>query len=328
MEHHKVCVSVVVPIYNTAAYLTECLSSIASQSFPDFEVWMIDDGSTDQSGEIAQAFAEQDSRFHLIHQENRGLSGARNAGILMCSGEYLSFVDSDDRVDSNYLLRLYETAEKEKADIVCCNFSQYFPRSGRLKRCLIQKPAGIYDGISATRSLVHDVLLRSYVWNKLWRRRLFTDHNIRFLSMRYEDMVIGPQLFSFASRVVVIPDVLYYYTQRWGSLSLQVDEAGLNDYVRTYGLERCFFEEQGLYGQYKVSLRFLKYKTYPFTFGWLVLLQLKKRQLRTLPRNWKRMADFYAYFSADQPIELSTSDLLLQEPVCQIIMEKGRRIVV
>ena len=123
MEHHKVCVSVVVPIYNTAAYLTECLSSIASQSFPDFEVWMIDDGSTDQSGEIAQAFAEQDSRFHLIHQENRGLSGARNAGILMCSGEYLSFVDSDDRVDSNYLLRLYETAEKEKADIVCCNFS-------------------------------------------------------------------------------------------------------------------------------------------------------------------------------------------------------------
>lgn len=85
MEHHKVCVSVVVPIYNTAAYLTECLSSIASQSFPDFEVWMIDDGSTDQSGEIAQAFAEQDSRFHLIHQENRGLSGARNAGILMCS---------------------------------------------------------------------------------------------------------------------------------------------------------------------------------------------------------------------------------------------------
>lgn len=79
-----------------------------------------------------------------------------------------------------------------------------------------------------------------------------------------------------ASRIAVIPDVLYDYAQRWGSMSLQIDEAGLNDYVRTFGYRRIFLEEHEVYHKFRGSMQFFKYKNYPFTFGWLVLLHLKK----------------------------------------------------
>lgn len=98
MNTNTVSVSIVVPVYNGQNYLSDCLESIAAQSFHDFEVWVINDGSTDSSQEIAEAFVKRDFRFHLLSQENKGLSGARNAGIAMCAGEYIAFVDSDDRI--------------------------------------------------------------------------------------------------------------------------------------------------------------------------------------------------------------------------------------
>ena len=104
----KIAISVIVPIYNAEAYLQSCLDSLRSQSFSDFEVWLIDDGSKDCSGKICDDFARVDPRFHVIHKPNGGVSSARNSGLEQANGEWICFVDADDTVGSNYLHQLYQ----------------------------------------------------------------------------------------------------------------------------------------------------------------------------------------------------------------------------
>ena len=113
-------VNIGVPVYNVEAYLRECLDSIMNQTFKDFEVIMVDDGSTDNSFNICQEYVARDNRFKLIHQENKGLAGARNTCLKHMKGEYITWIDSDDVVDDNYLERLLEVQEKTGADIVRC----------------------------------------------------------------------------------------------------------------------------------------------------------------------------------------------------------------
>ncbi|MSE04385.1 glycosyltransferase [Lactobacillus salivarius] len=113
-------VSIGIPVYNVAEYLRECLDSIMNQTFKDFEVILVDDGSTDASFSICQEYMAKDNRFKLIHQRNKGLAGARNTCLKYMKGAYVTWVDSDDVVDDNYLERLLEVQEKTGADIVKC----------------------------------------------------------------------------------------------------------------------------------------------------------------------------------------------------------------
>lgn len=118
----KPMISVIVPIYNVQAFLPGCLESIISQTFKDIEIICIDDGSTDESGTIAESYTDKDSRIKVIHQENQGLSGARNTGMRVAEGEFIAFCDSDDYYHPEFLERLYRVIEKTGADVACCNF--------------------------------------------------------------------------------------------------------------------------------------------------------------------------------------------------------------
>lgn len=115
-------ISVIVPIYNVGEYLTACIRSITEQTYTDLQILLIDDGSTDQSGMICDAFAEKDSRIKVLHVENRGVSAARNTGIEMAEGEWTAFVDGDDIVHPELLARLLETAERTGADVCKCGY--------------------------------------------------------------------------------------------------------------------------------------------------------------------------------------------------------------
>lgn len=115
-------ISIIVPVFNVAKYLCRCLDSIHSQTFMDWECILIDDGSSDGSGEICNKYAEQDKRFCVLHQRNAGVSAARNAGLDMVRGKWIGFVDSDDWVEANMFEFLYESANKMKADCVICGF--------------------------------------------------------------------------------------------------------------------------------------------------------------------------------------------------------------
>ena len=110
--------SYIVPVYNTLAWLRDCLDSLLGHQGTDVEFILVDDGSTDGSSELLQHYANEDSRIKLIRQENKGLSAARNIGLANAGGQYILFVDSDDIVDSDAVIRMVETAEKEDADIV------------------------------------------------------------------------------------------------------------------------------------------------------------------------------------------------------------------
>ena len=115
-------ISVIVPVYNTEKYLTDCIESILSQTYQDIEVLLIDDGSQDKSGDICDFYQQKDARVKVIHKRNEGVSSARNKGLSICRGEYVTFVDADDYVDKDYLKCLYYNLQENNAEISVCNF--------------------------------------------------------------------------------------------------------------------------------------------------------------------------------------------------------------
>lgn len=115
-------ISIIIPVYNAAAYISACLDSVLSQTYPDLEILLINDGSTDDSASICRRYAHNDARIRLIDQENGGVSSARNSGLANASGSFIAFVDADDRLAPDYIERLYAAARTHGADIVCCNF--------------------------------------------------------------------------------------------------------------------------------------------------------------------------------------------------------------
>ena len=137
-------VSVGVPVYNVDQWLRQCLDSIRQQSFQDFEVIMVDDGSTDNSFEICQEYAFKDKRFKLYHQENKKNGGIRNTCLKYMSGEYVTWIDSDDWIDNDYLNKLVETQKKTQADIICIGNKTYM--NGQIYLGSHQNKYGSYPG--------------------------------------------------------------------------------------------------------------------------------------------------------------------------------------
>ena len=118
-------ISVIIPMYNTEAFIKDCLDSLVAQTFTDFEAIIIDDGSTDNGARIAASYASSDSRFRVIGQPNKGVSEARNTGLKIMRGEYVTFVDSDDCVAPNFLETLFYIARLHQADIACCSIQSF-----------------------------------------------------------------------------------------------------------------------------------------------------------------------------------------------------------
>ena len=200
-------ISVIVPIYNVEKTIQKCLDSLAEQTIEDVEFLLIDDGSTDRSGELADLYGS-DARFHIFHTLNQGLSAARNIGIDNANGEWIMFVDSDDYVDSQYCELPFLAAKRYEADLVCFDYSE----KGKQKKSLGNKQVGIVDEYTAFE------LTNSAAWNKLYKRDLFL--NIRYPEGKiYEDYLTTHKLIHLANRIAVIPDCLYHHTYRKGSIS-------------------------------------------------------------------------------------------------------------
>jgi len=202
-------ISVIVPIYNVEKYLGKCLNSILEQTFTDYELILVDDGSTDSSGDIADEYALKDDRISVIHKKNGGLSDARNHGIDKANGEYVCFIDSDDWIEKTYLEELHELAVKNEADITICDYQKNTGDS------VIKQPKEfavvIETGIDAIDNLYSDKYgIYVVAWNKLYNRDLFTD--LRYpVGMIHEDEAIFGDLFCEAKKVVRTERILYNY---------------------------------------------------------------------------------------------------------------------
>lgn len=175
-------ISVIVPVYNVEAYLRECLDSIVNQTFKDIEIICIDDGSTDNSLKILQEYKEKDSRFTILTQKNLYAGVARNAGLKIAKGKYLSFLDSDDFFELTMLEDMYNTAEKDHSDIVVCEYRAYnnkthsYTKVYRIDTNIIKKSP--FNPSSLGKELFEFAGLNA--WSKLFRKDLFDKYNIHF----------------------------------------------------------------------------------------------------------------------------------------------------
>lgn len=217
-------ITVVVPIYNMESYLDECMESICKQTYNNLEILLINDGSKDKSGELADKWAKEEPRCKVFHRENQGISGARNFGISMAKGEFIILVDSDDVLEDNMIERLYQEAVKEQVDIVCCGIKRRTSTGDYIKE--YQVPSKIFtftDYIYEMYSQEHgagdiDMFLPLVAaWNKLYKTSLFKD--IRYpVGKVNEDNAIIHRLVYAAGRTKWINEPLYIYRERAGSI--------------------------------------------------------------------------------------------------------------
>lgn len=217
-------VSVIVPIYNVEKYLLKCLESIAAQSYKNIEVILVNDGSTDCSGQIAQNFCDKDTRFSLINQINGGLSNARNTGLAKANGDYIVFIDSDDWANIDFIKLLVNSIETENSDFVCCRLS-YVAEDGRSEK--------IYGkGYTADILIGEDIILDSLlvknihtpVWAKLYNLNFLREHQLTFKDgIINEDTLFTSLVSLYAKRVSFVNTCLFYSLERKGSISRSKD---------------------------------------------------------------------------------------------------------
>lgn len=208
----KLVVSIIVPVYNIKQYLENCIDSIILQSFESKELILVDDGSTDGSDKICDKYAEKYSWIRAYHQDNGGLSAARNSGIRQAQGKYITFVDGDDYLNRNYLRDLYGAIAKTGANIAICNLKNVY----KIDKSLINIDAAykqkVYEGSDGVEALLYQKGFTSSACGKLFDRQLFKE--ITFPPGRlHEDVGTVYKLFVRADRVVYISGDLYYYIQ-------------------------------------------------------------------------------------------------------------------
>lgn len=213
-KQHTPLVSIVVPIYNVEQYLEECFKSIRSQSYENIEIILVDDGATDSSGRIADKLAKSSKVTQVIHKKNGGLSDARNVGMKKAKGEFITFVDSDDCIDKNFVKNLMDAILSNDADIAQCDNSRKIEDLGR--------GAGgvkVLSGKSAFIELMKYKLISPTAWGKLYRVSIFRDNKLEFPVGRiHEDTAILYKLIYFAERVACLDQVLYYYRMNENSI--------------------------------------------------------------------------------------------------------------
>ena len=203
-------ISVIIPVYNVASYLEKCVKSVIAQSYTDLEIILVDDGSNDGSSEICDELKEIDSRIVVIHQENQGLSVARNTGLDRATGEWIAFLDSDDWIEKEAYEVLLSLAENYKADITSCLSRVVY--SGEAEK-ETNDSGDIFD-YDSLESIISELRkkerLRVEVWNKIWRRQLIGD--VRFVPGQVsEDIHFDRLVFLKAGRIVHVDKTLHNY---------------------------------------------------------------------------------------------------------------------
>lgn len=226
-------ISVIVPVYNVSKYLEICLDSILNQTYTNLEIICVNDGSTDGSLNILKKYAKKDERIKIINKKNGGLSSARNAGLEVATGDYVSFVDSDDWIDKEMLFKLSKSMEENNTDITICAVRCYDEKNREYNDTNPYFTLGFFDksfdnkvfSYKDTKTFIMDVCVMA--WNKLYRKSFLDKCGAKFPhGLIFED---GPFFFSVyfkTKRVSIVRDLLYYYRiNRKGSI---VEKGGKN----------------------------------------------------------------------------------------------------
>ncbi|RXJ66612.1 hypothetical protein CRV08_12340 [Halarcobacter ebronensis] len=238
----KPLISVIIPVYNIEDYIYKCLTSILSQSLENIEIIIVNDGSTDKSLEIINRTIRNDKRCLILNQDNQGLSAARNNGLTISKADYVIFIDGDDFINKDMLLKMYHKIVKEEADIVVCQFQKVFP-DGKIE--IIEEPEEQnFNNILSSK-------LFSVAWNKLYKRSLFLDNKIYYPNNIYhEDIATTFKLYFFSKKIIYIKESLYNWVQRKASLSNNISQKHIDDIFLSFQLTKDFLIKFNIFDKY------------------------------------------------------------------------------
>ena len=215
MPYEKPLLSIIVPVYKVENDLQKCIDSILAQTFTDFELILVDDGSPDNCPALCDAAAAKDARIRVLHQKNGGLSAARNAGLDVARGEWIGFVDSDDYIAPEMSEILYKAVQSTGADLALCDYVKVDETGALCTQTHVAVPQKSLTG--------RELLQKAYwttvqiAWNKLYHRTIFAQ--LRYpVGKLNEDFFVIPEICLNTQKAVVVPDVLYYYVQRGDSI--------------------------------------------------------------------------------------------------------------
>lgn len=248
----KTLISVIVPIYNVEKYLNECLDSLSHQTFKEYEVICVNDGSTDQSQLIIDDYTQRYSNFKSIIKTNGGLSDARNAGLPQAVGEYISFIDSDDYVEPDFLESMFNKAQETKTLLTVCDIDVFFESD---KNSYTLK--GLKD-ISGKTDIQRAFISPLFAWNKLYHRSIFEDKNIRYpLNLWYEDIPVSVPLFSRLDKIGYVDKTLVHYRQRESSIMGSRNSEKIADIFTILELVYNDFVQQNKLNQFHDEIEYL-----------------------------------------------------------------------
>lgn len=247
-------ISVIVPAYNVEKYINKCINSILGQAYKNIEVIVVDDGSTDQTSKICDEVAQSDKRVRVIHQKNQGLSQARNNGIKASTGSYISLIDGDDVVESDFLKNM-ASAIRDDIDIVVSGYKTVNANSNILSTN--RKDNAVLSGKSAAIELLtkqEDFFV--IAWNKLYKKDIFIKNNIWYPAGRiHEDNLTTYKLLSKAHKVAIIDAADYLYAKRTGSITdKSKKDLQINEKINAAKEAILFFEDKDLCEAAKYSL--------------------------------------------------------------------------
>ena len=226
-------VSVIIPVFNVYPYLIEALDSVIHQTYDKLEIIIIDDGSTDGSGEICDEYSRQSHNIKVIHQENKGLSAARNVGLDMAHGEFIAFLDSDDKYHPDFVLFMKTVLDRENVDIAICRYTVHRTVGSMLQSdgdlSIPSIKCGSYNRISSLQALA-DGTMNPNVWNKLYRSKLW--ENVRFPEGHvYEDIDTMYRVMNLCERIYLIDERLYMRRIRPGSITGSKTQKYISDRI-------------------------------------------------------------------------------------------------
>ena len=244
-------VSIIIPIYKAEQHLKRCVESVLRQTYKDIEIILVDDGSPDECPLICDNYKEKHSRIKVIHSENYGQSVARNKGMELASGKYISFVDADDVLVDNAIERLVSMAEKGRYDIVSGNYfrvdeeikiSSNLYSSGEINKYGCKDHRKRYNLFKTSSSF-------GYVWGKIYRRSYINEHKVRFDSAKevfMEDSLFNLKAFSFNPKYYVLNEPIYYYYVYEASTSNKKEDVTdkVLNMIQNY---ECFLKSEGKY---------------------------------------------------------------------------------
>lgn len=257
-------ISVIIPVYNTANYLPKCIHSILSQTLADIELLLINDGSTDGSGSICDEYAIKDKRVRVIHQGNKGVSSARNQGLKVATGTYISFIDSDDWIEPDMLSVLYQQMIEYKADLSTCGYT-IEDETGEIIYGIHQQFTYSLDKENAIHSLFKDKYYKykGNLWDKLYTKAIIDHYDLQFRENIYynEDRLFIFEYMHFCQMTVYTTTPFYHYIIRETSAMKTFDSnynEKLSTFMNAFDIMTTYAYQYPLYIQRSLSIDYIK----------------------------------------------------------------------